>query len=386
MDSKTYLTNKAFCPIPWTGLMYNFNGDIKTCIRSSEVIGNISNTDITDIVLGPANTDTKQRMLNQQPGLRCNPCYELEHGTNSFDIISDRVFYLKELRSVAPDTYDSTSNFDLHTIDIRWSNLCNFACVYCNPEFSSRWSTELKVVHNTPTPQQVQKFKDEIFNKANQLKHVYLAGGEPLLMKENLELLTLLKEINPTVNLRINTNLSKVDTKIFELICTFPNVHWIISVDTIEEEFEYIRFGGKWIDFVDNLTIIKELGHKVSFNMLYFLLNYRSMFNCIEFLQRQGFHNNSFIVGALLNPDYLNVRHLPDYMLADAQQNLEDWLAKKPGFLLENGLRNVLQYIQSPIEKNITRCIAELDLIDQRRGVNSKEVFKEFYNLIERGK
>ena len=46
MDNKEYLTNRAFCPMPWTGLMYNFNGEVKNCIRSAESIGNLINLEV----------------------------------------------------------------------------------------------------------------------------------------------------------------------------------------------------------------------------------------------------------------------------------------------------------------------------------------------------
>jgi sulfatase maturation enzyme AslB (radical SAM superfamily) len=275
------------------------------------------------------------------------------------------------------------SQFDLHTIDIRWSNLCNFACVYCGPKFSSKWATELNVIDNGPTIEQKQKFKEYIFEHAPQLKHVYLAGGEPLLMKENLELLQLLKEKNPTVNLRINTNLSKVDTKIFNLICEFENVHWIISVDEMGAEFEYVRYGGKWEDFLDNLDQISKLDHKITFNMLHHLLNYRSLFDTVKFFKELGFHNNSFVIGALLQPDFLNIRHLPNTMLQSVERELQDWISQKPGFLLENGLKNVLQYIKTPVEKNIEYCLAHIAKMDRRRNINSRVVFAELYNLIE---
>ena len=385
MDSKEYLTNKAFCPMPWTGLMYNFDGNVKTCIRSSAPIGNIKYTPIKDILMGEQNCNTQTKMLASIPGDRCNPCYELETNKKSFEIISDRIFYLKELKTVDKTVYDTVGNFDLHTIDVRWSNLCNFACIYCGPEFSSKWSSELNIVHDIPTDAQQQDFKNYIFENAAQLKHVYLAGGEPLLMKQNLELLQLLKQVNPLVNLRINTNLSKVDTKIFDLICTFPNVHWTVSIESIEEEYEYIRYGGKWQDFLDNLITIKKLNHKISFNMLHFLLNYQSLFTCIKFLQNMGFHNNSFIVGALLEPDYLNIRHLPTRMLIDVQHTLQTWLNEKPGFLLDNGLQNMLQYIKNPIITDIDACLSEIAVMDKRRNINSREVFTEFYKGVTHG-
>jgi hypothetical protein len=383
MDAKEILTNRAFCPVPWTGIMYNFNGTVKNCIRSAESIGNILDNDIEQILA--QDYQIKANMQAGQKFNRCNPCYDLEQKKNKFDIISDRVFYLKELRDVDHTLYDTT-NFDLHTVDIRWSNLCNFACVYCNPEFSSKWASERGITMLTPVDQQVEKFKQYIFELAPQLKHVYLAGGEPLLMKENLEFLKLLKSVNPNVNLRINTNLSKVDTRIFDLICEFKNVHWIVSVETIEEEYEYIRYGGIWQDFVDNLQIIKPLGHKISFNMLHFLLNYKSIFGCVDYLSSQGFHNNSFIIGALTGPAHLNIRHLPENVLNSVKKILTDRLAENPGHLLENGYQNMLIHLSQSFEKDLTRSFEKLALMDQRRKLDSRAIFKDLYKEEKHGK
>ena len=383
MEDKEYLTNKNFCPIPWTGFMYNFDGTVKNCIRNPKPIGNLKDSSLIEILQGEVNLTTKHNMYYNKPGPTCDVCYDLEQDTNSFDIISDRIFYLKELKDVNRNTYKSIDAFNLSTIDIRWNNTCNFSCVYCRPEFSSKWATELGVKFDEVPQHRLQQMKKYIFERADKLKHVYMAGGEPLLMKENLELLELLKEVNPNVNLRINTNLSKVDTRVFDLICTFPNVHWIVSVESIEHEYEYIRHGGSWNDFLDNLNQIQKLKHKISFNMLHFLLNYDSIFDCIEFLQGRGFHNNSFVVGALTEPDYLNIRHLSNTMLQSVERELQDWISQKPGFLLENGLRNVLQYIKTPVEKNIEYCLAEIAKMDQRRNINSRAVFTELYNLIE---
>jgi organic radical activating enzyme len=383
MNSKEYLTNRAFCPVPWTSIMYNFDGTVKNCIRSAAPIGNIRDSDIEQI-LGNDHL-IKADMQAGQKFARCNPCYNLEQEKNNFNIISDRVFYLKESRDVDSTLYD-TMNFALHTVDIRWSNLCNFACVYCNPEFSSKWASEHGVIMLTPVDQQVEKFKQYIFKHAPQLKHVYLAGGEPLLMKENLEFLALLKKVNPGVNLRVNTNLSKMDTRIFELICEFKNVHWIVSVETMEAEYEYIRHGGIWQDFVDNLQIIKQLDHKISFNMLHFLLNYHSIFDCVDYLSAQGFHNNSFIIGALTGPAYLNIRHLPESVLNSVKKILVDRILEHPGYLLENGYQNMLTHLNQTFEKDLTGSFEQLSLLDQRRKLDSRTIFKDLYKEENHGK
>ena len=379
MNPKDMLTNKHFCPMPWTGLMYNFDGTVKNCIRSADKMGNIKGQPVEDILLGPKNIAKQTNILNNSPAEGCHTCYDLEHDKKGFDIISDRIFYIREFKRTPLDTY-RTNNFDLQTIDVRWTNLCNFACVYCVPEFSSRWADELAVRIERPEDKRLADFKEYIFKHAKNLKHVYLAGGEPLLMKENLELL---KELNPDVNLRINTNLSKVDTGVFDAVCQFKNVHWTVSVETIEEEFEYIRFGSQWADFLDNLTTINQLGHKISFNMLWFLLNYDTVFGCVDYLKSLGFHNNSFVIGALLNPEYLNIRHLPESVLNLLKTKLESKINEQPGYLLEDSYCNMLHYIEQPIEKNLTTSFEKLAVMDQRRGVDSSKIFKELYKLKE---
>jgi len=381
MTPRDMLTNPTFCPMPWSGLMYNFDGTVKNCIRSAGPLGNIKDQPIEQILVGN-NQSRQQQIVDCQPVETCQTCYDLERGKKGFDHISDRIFYIRELKNTPIDTYQ-VGNFDLQTVDVRWTNLCNFACVYCGPEFSSRWSEELKIRRNVPDQQQLTDFKNYIYDHAGQLKHVYLAGGEPLLMKENL---TLLEKLDPNVNIRINTNLSKVDTRVFEEICKFPNVHWTVSVETLTQEFEYIRHGGSWQDFLDNLTIIRQLEHKISFNMLHFLLNYNSIFDCVDFLQDQGFHNNSFIIGALLTPEYLNIRHLPQNVLNSVKSKLQNRINQKPGYLLEDSYQNMLHYIDTPFEKNIKQSIDRLSELDQRRGIDSKTIFKDLYKDINYGK
>ena len=382
MNPKDVLTNKHFCPMPWTGLMYNFDGKVKNCIRSDTatgLLGNIKDAPIEEILLGSINVTKQTNITNNKPAAGCHTCYELEHGKEGFDIISDRIFYIREFKKTSLDTYQP-NNFDLQTIDVRWTNLCNFSCVYCGPEFSSKWADELNVRTETPSDKQSADFREYIYRHAKNLKHVYLAGGEPLLMKENLDLL---KELTPDVNLRINTNLSKVDTGVFDAVCKFKNVHWTVSAETIEEEFEYIRFGGKWSDFLDNLNTIRKLDHKISFNMLWFLLNYDTVFGYVDYLKGLGFHNNSFVIGAMLTPDYLNIRHLPENVLHLLKTKLESKINEHPGYLLEDSYRNMLHYIQEPIEQDLEGSFKELAILDQRRKLDSSKIFTELYKLKE---
>lgn len=369
-----------FCPIPWTGFMYNSNGDVLNCIRSQRPIGNLKDKGIHDILA--ENTITKQNMLKEKPGQGCSVCYDLEEGKNSFDIISDRVFYLKELKDVPLTTYDDINTFDLHKIDIRWSSSCNFGCVYCGPDYSSKWAKELNIKVAEPSQERVNELKQFVFDNAHKLKHVYLAGGEPLLMKENAELLDILYEKNPDVNIRVNTNLSKTGTPVFDRICEFRNVHWTISVETIEDEFEYIRYGGRWSDFLENLEWITRLEHKITFNMLWFVLNYRSIFDCVDFLRHLNYHANSFVIGPILGPDWLDIRHLPEDELDNIKVALQSRINEEPGYLLEESYKNMLRHLHQPFEKDLSNTISQLKQMDGRRGLDSTKIFTEVYGCL----
>jgi sulfatase maturation enzyme AslB (radical SAM superfamily) len=361
--------------------MYNHDGRVKNCIRSNETmpIGDLKHNTIEQIVLGDTNIKRQQQIKSRTAVPSCHTCKDLEGNKTGFDIISDRVFYIRELKKVPMDTYQ-TGNFDLQTIDIRWTNLCNFACVYCGPEFSSRWASDLGQYSESPTQDQLDNFRSYIYDRAPQLRHVYLAGGEPLLMKENLELLD---RLDPNVNLRINTNLSKVDTRVFERVCEFSNVHWTVSAETVEQEYEYIRYGGSWADFDSNLSYIQQRGHKITFNMLWFLLNYESVFNFVDSMTARGFHANSFVIGALLRPEYLNIRHLPKNVLNSLKHMLDTRILSRPGYLLEDSYYNMRRYLDEPFEQNLPNSFQQLALLDRRRGLDSSKIFESLYKFKE---
>lgn len=380
MDIKKILTNRSFCPLPWTGFIVQQNGDIKNCVLAKDVIGNINSDSIENIMSNKHNKKIKSEMLADQKPSSCIGCYKLEENKNNFDIISQRIYYLKELRSVDPSLYDQLSEFDLHTVDIRWTNQCNQACVYCGPHNSTLWEKEVgpSKLMSTEAKNAIRSF---IFDRVAQLKNVYLAGGEPTLMNENLEFLNLLLEKNPNVHLRVNTNLSNVDTKVARLIKTFKNVHWTVSVEATEDHYNYIRYGGDWNKFCKNLNAIGAIkGHKISFNMLYCILNYLEIFKCIDFLSGLGFHNNSFVLGPVYTPEYLNILNLPDSKIAQIKKELKNRINSSPGFILEDGYINLLKYLDTPFEKKLDQSFNKLSIVDQRRKLNSRLIFKELYD------
>lgn len=375
------LLDKNFCVIPWSGFELEPDGKIKNCIISADVIGDTHKQDIEDII---SNNPLRKRMLAGEYPTNCNGCYLQEKNLKqNFDSISSRIYYTKQLANkLTPTLLDNDNNFELKHVDLRWSNLCNQACVYCGSSYSSKWAQELgeKVSRNKKSTEKIKKY---VYDRIDGLENVYLAGGEPLLMKENKEFLDLLYEKNPNATIRVNTNLSKTETGVFEKVCKFKNVHWTVSVETMEKQYEYVRYHGNWKDFLKNLDIIKKLGHKISFNMLYFILNYRSIFSTVDHLQQLGFHNNSFVIGPLYGPVWLNVLNLPKKVLDKCKEELEIQINKKSGFLLQNSWENCLSYLtDTEFSANIELTLKEIKKMDIRRNVDSKTVFPEFYSEV----
>jgi MoaA/NifB/PqqE/SkfB family radical SAM enzyme len=376
------LLDKNLCVIPWTGFELEPNGNVKNCIISKEVIGNVTEQPIDQILKN--NSKIRQDMLDGNYPSSCQGCYLQEkHRAKNFDSISSRIYYAKSIGpSISKNLLDNKDNVELRHVDLRWTNACNQACVYCSPRYSSKWATELgkKIPQNKKGIEQV---KDYVFSNIKSLKNVYLAGGEPMLMKANEEFLSLLSKKNPECTIRVNTNLSKTSTKIFDQLCHFKNVHWTVSVEAIEKEYEYIRHHGNWQDFTNNLKIIKTLPHRISFNMLYFLLNYRSLFDCVEYFQKLKFHDNSFVIGPLHDPDYLNILNLPKHIIKQLITILKNKINENKGFLLQNSYQNLLQHLtETDFHANIDNTKKGLKKMDQRRHLDSKEIFPALYKEV----
>jgi radical SAM protein with 4Fe4S-binding SPASM domain len=384
MDPKKLLTNKSICVLPWTGFELDPGGYVKNCIMSKEYLGNIQDTPIDKILNGSTNIKLKQDMLNDRQPSNCQGCYLQEKNRSSLSSISSRLYYRKEIASKTDlGIYDDEKNFSLKHVDLRWTNSCNQACVYCEPMLSSKWAQELGT-HISSNKEARQNVKEFVFDNIESLQNVYLAGGEPMLMKENLEFLQLLKQKNPDCSIRINTNLSTTKTGIFDLVCSFPNVHWTVSVESIGKEYEYIRYHGSWDEFEKNLTTIKKLDHRISFNMLHFILNHHSLFDCVRYLKQRGFHDNSFVIGPLMQPDHLHLLNLPAHMVGKVLRKIQNGLDLKPQGYLKNSYENLMEYYTTTAwDKNISKFLQETAIRDKRRGTDCRKVFPDLFGELD---
>ena len=99
MDAKTFFTNKSFCVLPWTGFELEPNGDVKNCIISKEVLGNINDTDIKDIMSNAKNRKLKEDMGHDNSPHNCSGCYLQEANRKDPNSISSRIQSIKNARN-----------------------------------------------------------------------------------------------------------------------------------------------------------------------------------------------------------------------------------------------------------------------------------------------
>lgn len=399
MNKNTFLKHNSLCPLPWNGIYVNPDGQIKNCAISRQTLGNINKDSIEDAINNDINRTIRNDMLNNVRHSRCNDCYSVEDNSSSkYNNESNRSWYKKiAIKHTNMDIFDNDKNFSPTVLDLRWQNTCNYACVYCGPDLSSKWESLTNNNQSTVNENSINQSKKYIFEQVSSVKHVYLAGGEPLLMKDNAELLSQLYQVNPNVEIRINSNISVLDGPVFKQLTKFKDVRWTISVDSSHSIFEYMRWPGKWDQFVKNALVIKNtVGDNINFNMVWCILNSTNILDTVDELIDLGFHENMFIIQCLSNPTPLSVLNLPhDYQNSVKTKISQKMLQANTNCWLYKSLDSMYNFLTNctPLFKNnfltntgdqgLDSTIKFLKRADQLRNTSSQSVFPELYKIYD---
>jgi sulfatase maturation enzyme AslB (radical SAM superfamily) len=297
--------SKNFCAVPWNHFELFTNGDVRTCSKGV-TFGNINQQPLEDILQCDQIKGIKQDLVNDVPNANCLGCHQLTTGTEHFDLRNHYNPMFKQFDI----NYQDTDVFELHGIDLHWDNTCNFKCVYCKASQSSLIAQEQGIVIDRSDNKNIDKIIELIEKNQHVMKEIYLSGGEPLLIKHNTKLLR--KITNTQLPIRINSNISQaVDTNpVFTELKRFSNVLWTVSADCQGEQFNYIRNGANWDQFLHNLNTVKTLGHRVRLNLVWFVANVTSMFQTIEyFVKEHGIFDIN--INQINVHKYLRARHDP---------------------------------------------------------------------------
>lgn len=287
--------SKTFCVLPWIHVATRPNGDARLCCGSnaSQATKGILDAGLVKTETGePANfgrdsllsainndymRDVRTTMLDNKIPLSCAKCFEEEEN----GIISKRVwetYYWEneglDLEQLVKETQaDGTIPPVIQYLDLRLGHTCNLKCVMCTPHDSSRWVSDnaqiIKIVKSPIVQQQIKwdadKFDNywyekpelwkEIFDQIPNIRQLYFAGGEPLMIKEHKKFLEEIvsRGFASKITVRYNSNGIFVDDSIIDLWSNFKEVRFAFSIDALSDKNHYIRYPSNWETIVANL-------------------------------------------------------------------------------------------------------------------------------------
>jgi organic radical activating enzyme len=364
-----------FCSAPWNLLYVDTDGGIRTCTRG-HVVGHCQDKDVTDILKGQPLQDIKKGILEDQITSNCARCISLEnHGDGANNYHHLRNMYNEMFVDQSVD-YRDTAEFVLGAVDLHWSSVCDLKCITCWARQSSSIANEQGLpVHHTPT-NTAHRLIEFITENQDSLREVYLSGGEPTLIKYNLNLLQQLEK-RPDLQIRVNTNMMwSQDNRIIEEILKFPRVLFTCSADNLGTRFEYIRRGAKWNTFVDNLAYLKRFDNvEIRINSVFFVLSALDMPRVIDFFRTQYQIENFTINQCGMGHTYYQCRNLDESVKIQVRHQLEGLKTKYAHDLnLLGSLNNCIQELDRPKEE----CYRDkLDGVDLRARISWTQLFPE---------
>ena len=297
----TVLSSPTFCSAPWTSLNIDQTGRVSPCFHCRSVVGNIKETSIQEVIHGPALTDMRKHMARGEWYPGCNWCKELEETTG----VSGRTVRSASEQTLKAIEQDPVNYFELQHIVVNWSNLCNLACTYCNPDTSTAWQS-IKGIPINHVKNEHPDLIELVQTQGHTVVGLALGGGEPLLQKGLLDFLQYLVPEQVQVLVTTNLSIDITNNPIYNELRTWPSVQWQISFDNVtKDKFEYVRHGATWETFVANIKIMKQHGQRVVAHPAYSI--YCAM-DLVEYYEFCIEHQLDLFWCELIHPQHLDVR------------------------------------------------------------------------------
>ena len=190
----------------------------------------------------------------------CQRCWDEEAAGRTSKRINSRIRLKEYYNSV---DFQNINPNQLWFIDLKLGNICNLKCRICGSWSSSKWAKEEidyipelvdRKTHLAYTylkdgawPRESQIFWDNLRTLLPKIKYFEFTGGEPFLIEQHFELLRYAakKDYAKNIEIHYNTN-GTVFPEAVELWNHFRHVEIALSIDNIEDRFEYERYGADW--------------------------------------------------------------------------------------------------------------------------------------------
>lgn len=211
-------------------------------------------------------------------------------------------------------------------IEVRLSNLCNFRCRICKPNWSSlidrevrdnpslkKWHIDSDLGHRSND----EEFIDDIVELIPDLKWINFTGGEPMIIPGMLTITNAIVEQGhgKDITLQVTTNVSTINPRIVECFSQFKYVQLTLSIDGVDAVAEYTRDGTNWPRMLENLEFyggmrINNNRIGINTNIALSAYNVLDVHKVIEFVcnYRKKYHTSldMIVVEGMLHPSVLS--------------------------------------------------------------------------------
>ena len=430
--------SNTFCPLPWIHLATRPNGDVRLCctanasgagmideksvglVKDDEQPFNFAKDSLDTVWNSNAMKTIRLQMLNNEIPRSCTKCFEEE----SNGIVSKRQWETVvwkerlDLDSIVDKTTDTGElPVEIPYFDLRLGNVCQLKCVMCSPHDSSSWINDWKLQYpkyKTIELKQDQgwdkqynytwysntSFLESVKGQVKNLKELYFAGGEPLIIPEHYKILEFMVASGDAKNciLRYNSNGLELPDRLFDLWKHFKLIKFNFSIDAYKDKNDYIRYPSKWRDVVSNLHKLDQTGDNVIINMACAvqLLNVLYLDELAEWKVSQRFKKINLVPfgGGLIGlhlvylPSYLNIKVLPQSLKELAKNRIETFLNTYHDTEFVNSpsgkqrWEGIIKYMMSDDwSSKLPSTIEYLTVTDQTRNTDFRNTFKDLMHL-----
>jgi len=390
----------TICVYPWMNLSIGSHGEFRPCcnaIGSKEVQENIKdkeNYDVGTLLKTRTMSFLRDEMLQGKRPELCSRCWNIEDsGNKSFRDFANSVFREEYDRIVAEK---SPEPIGIVKVEFDLDAKCNLKCRMCGP-FSS--SLIRKEVEEHPEAKQYYQstwsdtkwidavdINQVLSEHIHTIRQIYLIGGEPLIIDENLKLLKFLCETGAAKNIALhyNTNGMNNPYEFIEYWKQFREVHLGLSIDGYKSTFEYIRYPGRWKKIEKNLLTYKEIMHSyqnihATISTTLQNLSLDTMAELIRFFDTVGIYCSVIPVNS---PDFLQPDVMPEDNYYLRLNELREYaeVQKTTNALNKQSVEFVIKYLESrtanlknPIIQN--NFVMKQQLLDKIRKQNVFETY-----------
>jgi sulfatase maturation enzyme AslB (radical SAM superfamily) len=382
MDPKKLLQNGSFCIYPFVHQFVDVDHTVKLCCDNDLHVGTVDQG-INTLWNSQRLNDVRSDMIAGKPVAGCHNCYLSEKQNRTSKRLKDSIAWLKN------NTLDLDVTGLPRYYDLRHTNLCNLKCRMCFPKLSTSLNAEVIRIGAPMEPFHKSKgFQNnqmttlcETISQSDDIKKIYLAGGEPSIDPDMLDILEKLQ--HKDIEWQISTNGQEFNDKFLKSIASIKNLQLVFSFDGPELVNNYIRYPADFNKAIDNLRwVYQQFGPKISVNFtrqatnIWYLTDFIDYFDAMPEVENVLMHD-------LHTPEWMSYSVIPDDFKQDIIGKIRSHKTSKLFYNIQK--KHTIDKLENTPYNNLLhkKFVQYNKILDQHRGTHWPDYVPELGKLFK---